>query len=318
MFPPLFGPVAMHIPNGFLSVPVSIVLWVVSAAVIAYALRRVNAELGERQVPLMGVLAAVIFAGQMLNFSVTGGTSGHLMGAALAAIVLGPWAAIVVMTCVVGVQALLFQDGGLLALGGNIFNMGIIGVMVAWPVYRFVQNLAKGQPWGMFVGGGVAAWLSIVLASLAVALQLWISGTSPADVALPAMGGIHMLIGLGEALITVGALAFIYAARRDLLTDSPAPANPAIIWLGGLGIALALAALSPLASANPDGLEWVAEELGFLGQAQGAELAIIPDYVMPGVPNEALATMVAGAVGVAVVAAVAAGLAMMRRRKPSA
>src|SRR4030042_1013914 len=121
------APQPMHIPDGFLSPAVSILLWGISALVIAYALRRVNRDLGERQVPMMGVLAAAIFAGQMLNFTVAGGTSGHLMGAALATILLGPWAAILVMTTVVGVQALIFQDGGLLALGANIFNMGLVG-----------------------------------------------------------------------------------------------------------------------------------------------------------------------------------------------
>src|SRR5512138_3837199 len=112
---------AMHIPDGFLSVTVSIVFWVLSVVVILVALSRVNRELGEREVPVMGVLAAAIFAGQMLNFSVTGGTSGHLLGAALASILLGPWAAVLVMTSVVSVQALIFQDGGLLVMGANLF-----------------------------------------------------------------------------------------------------------------------------------------------------------------------------------------------------
>src|SRR5512143_383558 len=128
----LLAPFLMHIPDGFLSITVSVVLWVATIVVVAYALKRVNKDLGERQVPLMGVLAAAIFAGQMLNFSVAGGTSGHLMGAAIATILLGPWAAVLVLTCVVSIQALIFQDGGLLALGANIFNMGVIGVMVAY------------------------------------------------------------------------------------------------------------------------------------------------------------------------------------------
>jgi cobalt/nickel transport system permease protein len=107
-----FSPIAMHIPDGFLSVTVSVIFWVLSVIVIVLALRQVNRQLGEREVPLMGVLAATIFAGQMLNFTVVGGTSGHLLGAALATILLGPWPAVLVMTCVVGVQALIFQDGG--------------------------------------------------------------------------------------------------------------------------------------------------------------------------------------------------------------
>src|SRR5512136_2642456 len=129
----MYSPIRpMHIPDGFLSTLVSVIFWCLSVVALAYALRRVGKDLGERQVPLMGVLAAAIFAGQMLNFSVTGGTSGHLLGAALATILLGPWAAVLVMTIVVGAQALLFADGGLGALGANWLNMAVISVVVAY------------------------------------------------------------------------------------------------------------------------------------------------------------------------------------------
>ncbi|MCL5995652.1 MAG: PDGLE domain-containing protein [Chloroflexi bacterium] len=310
----LNSPAYMHVPDGFLSVPVSIVLWVVSIAAVGYALMRVNKDLGERQVPMMGVLAACIFAGQMLNFSVTGGTSGHLLGAALATILLGPWAGVLVLTCVVSVQALIFQDGGLLALGGNIFNMAVIGVTVSYAVYRVVQKIAAGRPWGTFVGGLAAAWFSIVIASLAAALELALSGTSPANVAVPAMGGIHMLIGIGEALITAGALAFLSATRRDLLKPGDAtPAGGRLAWVIGLLIALGLAVISPIASSNPDGLEWVAEQLGFLQNAAEPTFTIIPDYVMPGVSSEALATIIAGVVGTLIVFGVALLVAYLRR-----
>src|SRR5512137_1580831 len=127
----MYSPIRpMHIPDGFLSTLVSVIFWCLSVVALAYALRRVGKDLGERQVPLMGVLAAAIFAGQMLNFSIAGGTSGHLLGAALAAILLGPWAAFIVMTTVISIQALIFQDGGLLALGANLFNMAIVGSAV--------------------------------------------------------------------------------------------------------------------------------------------------------------------------------------------
>ncbi|MCS7011426.1 MAG: energy-coupling factor ABC transporter permease [Anaerolineales bacterium] len=312
----LYAPQPMHIPDGFLSTLVSIVLWVLSAVSVAYALRRVSQDLGERQVPLMGVLAAAIFAGQMLNFTVAGGTSGHLMGAALATILLGPWAALIVMTTVVGIQAVIFQDGGLLALGANIFNMGVIGVAVSHFVYTSIQKLARSAKWGIFVGGFVAAWMSIVVSALAVALQLALSGTSPANIAVPAMGGIHMLIGLGEGLITLGALAFLYAARRDLLhSGEAAPKGNVAVWVGGLVFALLLAVLSPLASAHPDGLEWVAEQKGFLDAAQEPLYHIIPDYVFPGISNEALATIVAGLLGTLMVFGVALGVAYLRRER---
>jgi cobalt/nickel transport system permease protein len=210
----------MHIPDGFLSVPVSIVLWLISIVVIAKALKNVRFELGDKQVPLMGVLAAAIFAGQMLNFSVTGGTSGHLLGAALATILLGPWSAVIVMTSVVSVQALLFQDGGILALGANIFNMAIIGVFVSFFMFRLLKNFAGKSREGLLISGFVTAWISIFIASLACAIQLALSGTSPANIAIPAMAAIHALIGIGEGLITAGALAFLLATRKDLIEST--------------------------------------------------------------------------------------------------
>jgi cobalt/nickel transport system permease protein len=315
----LLSPIAMHIPDGFLSALVSAILWIVSISVVAYGLRRVGKELGERQLPLMGLLAAAIFAGQMLNFTVVGGTSGHLMGAAIATILLGPWAAILVMTTVVGVQALIFQDGGLVVLGANIFNMAIVGVAVSYMVFRTVQRIANGRKWGFLVGGFLAAWLSVEIAALATALELAVSGTSPANLAIPAMAGIHALIGIGEGLITVGALAFLNAARRDLLSsEKTVKGSNAPLWVGGLLIALVLAIASPLASTHPDGLERVAGQQGFLDVAQGPSYKIIPDYILPGVSNKALATILAGVLGVLIVFGVAMAVAYTRRvRQPT-
>ncbi|MBN2256386.1 MAG: energy-coupling factor ABC transporter permease [Anaerolineaceae bacterium] len=311
-----FSVARMHIPDGFLSTMVALILWVISIAVIAVSLRRVGRDLGEHQVPLMGVLAAAIFAGQMLNFSITGGTSGHLLGAALATSLMGPWAAIIIMTCVVSIQALIFQDGGLLALGANLFNMAIIGVSVSYLVYSSIKNISRGKTWGIFVGGFLAAWFSVMIASLGCALELALSGTSPANIAVPAMGGIHFLIGIGEGLLTVGALAFLYSARRDLLhLDQPAPAGNKIVWVGGLIIAGLLVMLSPLASAHPDGLEWVAEQKGFLDAAREPVYNLIPDYIFPGISNEAMATIVAGFAGLFLVFGVALAVALLRRTK---
>jgi cobalt/nickel transport system permease protein len=309
------SPAPMHIPDGFLSPLVSIVLWVISIVGIGISLKRVSKDLGERKIPLMGVLAAAIFAGQMLNFAVAGGTSGHLMGAAIAAVLLGPWAAILVMTCVVAIQALIFQDGGLLALGANIFNMGLVGVAVSYTVYTAIRKLSGGQRWGIFVGGFLAAWISIVVAALSAAFQLAISGTSPANLAIPAMAGIHMLIGIGEGLITLGVLSFITASRPDLLEAGGArTAGGWVVWALGLA-ALVLAIFSPLASAHPDGLEWVAEQQGFLETAQGPLYAIIPDYVLPGISNSALATILAGVIGSLLVGGVALWVAYLRRNR---
>lgn len=310
------SPAPMHIPDGFLSVPVAIVLWVLSIGVIVIAFRRLSRDLGEREVPVMGVLAAAIFAGQMLNFTVAGGTSGHLMGAALATILLGPWASIIIMTCVVGIQALLFQDGGLVVLGANIFNMGLIGTAVSYAVYSLFQRLAGGRKWGVLAGSFAAGWTSIIVAALAVALQLAFSGTSRANLAIPAMGGIHALIGIGEGLITFGAVSLVLAARPDLLKAGQAqPRSSAAVWIVGGLVTLALAVVSPLASSHPDGLEWVAEQIGFLETAQDPRFNIIPDYVFPGVSNEAAATILAGIVGAIVVLAIALVVAYSRRRK---
>jgi cobalt/nickel transport system permease protein len=311
------SPPPMHIPDGFLSLGVSLVCWVLAAVGVGVALWRSRETLGERQVPLMGVLAAFIFAAQMLNFTVAGGTSGHLIGGALAAILLGPWAGILTMTTVVAIQALLFQDGGLLVMGANVLNMGILATLVGYGVYRGVMAVAQGRRWGLFVGGFAAAWGAVVVASVACAIQLAFSGTSPLGVALSAMAGVHVLIGIGEGLITVGALAFVAAARRDLLEPAGA-ATGGVRWaVLGLVLALAVTLLAPLASPHPDGLERVAEDQGFIETAQDASYEIIPDYVLPGVPNEALATIAAGVVGTLIVAGVAFAVARFRRQSAS-
>lgn len=310
-----FAPSPMHIPDGFLSLPLAVFLWLVSAVFIAVALRRASRDLDERALPLMGVLAAAIFAGQMLNFPVAGGTSGHLIGAALATILLGPWPAMLVMTSVVVVQALLFQDGGLLALGGNLFNMAVVAVLVSYAVYRLFQPLAREKRWGVLAGGFTAAWISTMAAALACGLQLAISGLSPANLVIPAMGGIHVLIGAGEGLITAGALAFLFAARRDLLLAVPGSQKvDRPVWISGLLLACALAVASPLASTHPDGLEWVAGQQRFLQAARSPLFELIPDYLLPGVQNEALATILAGIIGLLVVAAVSIAAARSLRR----
>jgi cobalt/nickel transport system permease protein len=306
----------MHIPDGFLSPAVAAVLWLIAVGMVAVSLRRADRQLGERQVPIMGALAACIFAGQMLNFAVAGGTSGHLLGATLAAILLGPWAATLVLTAVVSIQALLFQDGGLVVLGANIFNMAIVGVWVGYAAYRSILLLAGKRSWGIFAAGAAAAWLSIVMAALACALELVFSGTSPAQVAIPAMGGIHVVIGVGEALITLGALIFLYAVRRDLFSPETASSSSSrMVWLGGLGIALLLTLLSPFASTHPDGLEWVAEQQGFLGSAQPPVFNVIPGYLFPGIANETIATIAAGVLGVLIVFGVTM---FMKLRHPKA
>lgn len=298
----LYSPAPMHIPDGFLSLIVSIICWVITALVIGAAISRTNKSLGEKQIPLMGVMAAFIFAAQMINFPVAGGTSGHLLGGALAAIVLGPWAGMLVMTAVIAVQALLFQDGGLLVMGANIMNMGLVTAAIGYGLYRSVSGQSRAVKLGV---AGVAAWLSVMAGALLTSLQLWLSGTSQLGIVIPAMLGIHALIGLGEAFITVSALAFIMQTRPDLLGEGSESAKGSRNWIfvGGI-VALLVVLISPLASGDPDGLERVAIDMGFIDAGQSAPYQIIPDYTIPFLGETAISTIIAGIVGVIAVGAI--------------
>jgi len=297
-----YAPEPLHIPDGFLSFTVSILCWLITAITISMAVSRSNKSLGERQVPLMGVMAAFIFAAQMINFPVAGGTSGHLLGGALAAITLGPWAAMLVMTAVIAVQALLFQDGGLLVMGANILNMGLITAAIGYGLYR---SVASGNRTLKLTVAGIAAWLSVMAGALFTSLQLWLSGTSQLQIVIPAMLTVHALIGLGEALITVAALTFILQTRPDLIGENSESAKGSRGWvLAGSLISLAVVLLSPLASANPDGLERVAGDLGFLGKGASASYQLIPDYTLPVLGNTSLSTIAAGMIGIIVVGAI--------------
>jgi len=205
----------MHIPDGFLDAKTWVSLGVVSAAAVGWALKRSGEEMDEQSVPLMGVTAAFIFAAQLVNFPIVGGTSGHFLGGALAAILLGPSTGLLIMTTILIVQALLFGDGGLTALGANVFNMGIIGSVGGYFLYRIARRLSgEGRA---TAPAFIAGWLSVVLAATACALELAISGTAPLPLVLPAMAGFHALIGIGEGLITVAALTLIAQVRPDLL-----------------------------------------------------------------------------------------------------
>ena len=209
----------MHIPDGFLTANTWIPTWLISIGGIGICLKKLSNTLKDKMVPLMGVMAAFIFAAQMLNFPVMGGTSGHLLGGVLAAVLLGPYAGAAVIAVVLVVQCLIFQDGGLTTLGANIFNMSFVGAMGGYVVYNLIRSVIKGER-GIIIGAGIAAWLSVVLASSVCAFELAISGTSPLRVALPARGGVHVLIGLGEALITCLVIGFILKVRPDLIYNT--------------------------------------------------------------------------------------------------
>ncbi len=206
----------MHIPDGFLSIPVSAGSGVLSLGGLVLAFRRLRKKVGDRLIPLMGVMAAFIFAAQMFNFPIAGGTSGHLIGGALAAIVLGPMAGTVVLTVVLIVQCLLFQDGGLIALGANVFNMAIVGVWGGWAVYISMRRIAG--KYGLYAGAFVGAWISVVLAASFCALELSLSGTLPLGIVLPTMVAVHAVIGIGEGVITVLVVSFLKRVKPEMLS----------------------------------------------------------------------------------------------------
>jgi cobalt/nickel transport system permease protein len=203
----------MHIPDGFLSMPVVLVMWIITLVTVGYSIKKTNKRITESRIPLMGVLAAFVFAAQMLNVPVAAGTSGHFLGGVLVAIFLGPWAGTVIMATVFIVQAVLFQDGGILALGANIFNMGLIGTVLGYYLYSGVLRMLKS----VRIAAAVAAWVAIVLASVACAVELAVSGTSPLHIVVPAMAGIHAVIGIIEAVITVVVISAVIKTRPDLL-----------------------------------------------------------------------------------------------------
>lgn len=294
---------ALHIPDGFLSTEVAIIGWILVVPILAYALRQTKRHLGERQVPFLGVIAAFIFAAQAINFPVAAGTSGHLLGGALAAILLGPWAATVIMVAVIVIQALLFQDGGLVVMGWNIINMGVITSFTGYAAYIFIRRVLGNRSGSHLSGAFFGAWLSVVVAALATAIQLAFSGTVPLRLALPAMASVHILIGIGEAIITVGAVSLLLVLRPELVTSAEmAPGKKgAYFTVAGILLVLFVAALSPFASINPDGLEAVAAEGGFLQLGGKPVYEIFPGYVFPLIQNEAVATFLAVGVGAVIV-----------------
>jgi cobalt/nickel transport system permease protein len=222
-------PLAMHIPDGFLSPGVAAAAGVAAIAAVAYGLRVANVELDEARVPLLGVVAAFIFATQMLNFPVAGGTSGHLLGATLAAVLLGPWLACLVMAVVLVVQCFAFADGGVSALGANILNMGVLGALLAGYLVAGARKVLPPTR-AVFLGTvGVVSWLAVMAGATFTSFELAISNTIPLDTVLPTMLGVHTLIGIGEAVISVAAVGAVLAARPDLVALAPkelVTANP--------------------------------------------------------------------------------------------
>ena len=303
----------MHIPDGLLSLPIATTTAAVSATSVWGALRRLRVGLPRRRIPILGLAAAFIFTAQMLNFPVAAGTSGHLVGGVLAAVLVGPLAAIVVMTSVLIVQCLLFADGGLLALGANILNMGIVAVLggygIAWLVYRWLPGTR-----GLLVATAFGSWCSTVLASICCAAELAWSGIARWDLIFPAMASVHMLIGLGEATIATLVVAAVARTRPDLLaigTTTGAPRRAGFAVAVGLAASVGLLIFAvPFASSHPDGLERVAGALGFASREVRSPVpSPMADYQIPGFRSAAAATSIAGVVGAVLVFILAWALA---------
>lgn len=305
----------MHIPDGFLSVPVAAATGLVSAVALVVACGRSQEDLGIRRAPILGLTTAFIFAAQMVNFPVAGGTSGHLLGGTLAAIVLGsPWAAMLSITTVFIIQAVLFADGGITALGANILNAGVIAVWVGWGLTQTLQRLLGGSKGRLPLAAGIAAGVSVVVASIAGAIQLVLSGTASAAIVLPAMTGVHILIGIGEGLITGGVLVYLAKARPDLL---PGEEQEFKGWLVPvISILLVAGVLSLVASGWPDGLERVAEDLGFIDLAEQVRVEVptpFGDYEIGSLGL--IGTSIAGLLGSVVSFATAFGIAKVVKPK---
>jgi cobalt/nickel transport system permease protein len=209
----------VHIPDGFIDAPTSIGAAAASAGGLAVSLRRSAEVLEDRLAPMAGLVAAYVFAVQMLNFPVAAGTSGHLLGGALAAVLVGPWVGSLCIAVVLVVQALLFADGGLSALGLNVFNMAVVGVFAGYGLFVLARRVLPATRSGVAAASGVAALLSVVLAALAFALEYAVGGAGGASTGrvFAAMGGVHVLIGIGEALITALTVSAVVAARPDLV-----------------------------------------------------------------------------------------------------
>ncbi|TXK35738.1 energy-coupling factor ABC transporter permease [Nonomuraea sp. C10] len=330
----------MHVPDGFFTAAVSVSAGVVAAAGVAVCLRGARRELDDRTAPVAGLVAAFVFAVQMLNFPVAGGTSGHLLGGALAAILAGPFTGVLAIAVVLLVQALFFADGGLTALGVNIILMGLVTVLVGWGVFRLVTRVVPGRG-GVIAASFAAGLLSVPASALVFTLLFWIGGTAPIDIATvaAAMTGVHVLIGIGEGLITALTVAAVLAVRPDLVYGARELAAPLVLrsadgtstvtgrapepaagvgslpfLLGGLGVTLLLAGVvSFFASPHPDGLESVAEEQGFLGQATDHVFGgfALADYgEVGGIP-----VGVAGIVGVALTLIMAGVIAYAARAR---
>jgi len=338
----------MHMADALISPAVGATMWAATGVTTAYCAKKVREELDESKIPLMGVAGAFVFAAQMLNFTIPGtGSSGHLGGGLLLAALLGPYAAFLVMASVLGVQALFFADGGLLALGANIFNLGFFPAFIAYPlIYKKIVG-SNASAARIFTGSLIAAVVGLQLGSLAVVLETTLSGVSELPFATFAlvMQPIHLAIGIVEGLVTAGVIVFVRKAQPEILDSADSGGSLRGVRMKPVLLALAAAALicgallSWFASANPDGLEWsIARVTGSAELARPAEsgvhdalssaqekTALLPDYALPAgadasdtgasVDDASRGTSLSGVLGAAITLTLAVFVGMLLKRR---
>jgi cobalt/nickel transport system permease protein len=324
----------MHIPDGFLNGATSAGTAVIAAGGLGLSVRRAGAYLQDNRIALTGLVAAFVFALQMLNFPVVAGTSGHLLGGALAVILVGPWLGITAVSVVVIIQALLFADGGITALGSNVLNMAIVTGAVGWSLFRVMTRLLPKSWVSVLVSTFTAALVSVAASSIAFVIEYGVGGRGNAELGtvFTAMVGIHFLIGIGEGLISAAIVVAVGASRPELIAGlegtgiGAQEAKPIRAGIWGFAVsgvvvaALLVLVAAPLASNEPDGLERVATDQGIIESAEEHALAGSPlaDYEVEGVEDEATGTRVAGIVGVLVtfgIGAAIVGVSVMLRKR---
>ncbi|GAA4688119.1 energy-coupling factor ABC transporter permease [Streptomyces chumphonensis] len=340
----------MHVPDGFFNAPVSVAAGAVAVAAVAVSLKGARRELDERAAPLAGLVAAFVFAVQMINFPVGAGTSGHLMGGALAAILVGPYTAVLCLSVVLMLQALLFADGGLTALGINITLLGVVAVLVAYPLFRLLARTLPRRRSSLTAAAFAAALVSVPVAAMVFTLLFALGGTAdvPIGAVFAAMTGVHTAIGVGEGVITALAVGAVLGARPDLVHGArglraplvlrnaageetevpaagteraPSPARSVRpLWWGGLAATVVCAGfLSFYASSELDGLERVATDQEIIQQAEDSRTADSPlaDYGVEGLDDARLSGGLAGLIGVTATLATGTGVFLLARRRAS-
>ena len=294
----------MHVPDGFINAPVSIGTGVISFATLWAYIRSAKSLVADKLIALTGMMSALIFVLQMINFPIAAGTSGHLLGGALAVIVLGPNLGIICISIVVVIQSLLFADGGLSALGVNVLNMAIITSLVGWLTISSWKKLFGEANISIISGSIVAGILSVVFSSIAFVFEYALGGTVsvPLGSVLIAMVSSHLLIGLGEGVITALIVSLLLRVRSDLIyikANKDRNNNKSSFYGLFIFLLLCLTLITPYASSSPDGLESVAGDFGF-SEDSGIVL-LLEDYGISGVNNDFLSTALSAVLGVVVV-----------------